>query len=120
MEGTLCLSASGDGITSSSPLVPSTCGGDGGLWTWPSGIGPSLMQLPHVARHLVIALRCFLVHAYAGTPGAQRPSRPHRSHCWLPISFSHSGDGGGDVHGGGATDDEDDDEAAADAGAAPL
>ena len=90
------------------------------MWTWPSGIGPSLMQLPHVARHLVIALRCFLVHAYAGTPGAQRPSRPHRSHCWLPISFSHSGGGGGDVHGGGATDDEDDDEAAADAGAAPL
>ena len=59
------------------------------------------MQLPHVARHLVIALRCFLVHAYAGTPGAQRPSRPHRSHCWFPISFSHSGGGGGDVHGGG-------------------
>ena len=89
------------------------------------------MQLPQVARHLVIALRCFLVHAYAGTPGAQRPSRPHRSHCWLPISFSHSGGGGGDDHGGGggaavaradpgATDDEDDDEAAADAGAAPL
>ena len=45
------------------------------MWTWPSGIGPSLMQLPHVARHLIIALRCFLVHAYAGTPGAQRPSR---------------------------------------------
>ena len=59
------------------------------------------MQLPQVARHLVIALRCFLVHAYAGTPGAQRPSRPHRSHCWLPISFSHSGGGGGDDHGGG-------------------
>ena len=71
------------------------------MWTWPSGIGPSLMQLPHVARHLIIALRCFLVHAYAGTPGAQRPSRPHRSHCWLPISFSHSGGGGGDDHGGG-------------------
>ena len=71
------------------------------MWTWPSGIGPSLLQLPHVARHLIIALRCFRVHAYSGTAGAQRPSRPHRSHCWLPISFSHSGGGGGDVHGGG-------------------
>ena len=74
---------------------------DGRLVAWPSGIGPSLMRCRTSRGALVIALRCFLVHAYAGTPGAQRRRAPPLA-LLVAISFSHSGGGGGDDHGGGS------------------